>query len=117
MHTGRQEAVLMDCIFKSLISRQYLIYSSLNWSGATFSILKDFTFLEQSEGSVFDNDFIYINHIKNGKEDFKARFKNLNADIPEWIVSLFAVNVESANLDWRIYWIDFRYWNEVHVHI
>ena len=34
------------------------------------------------------------------KEDFKAWFKYLlNMEIPEWIISPFDVEVESANLD------------------
>ena len=57
--------------------------------------------VKQSEESVLDNDlFIYINHIKNFKEDFKAQFKDLlNMEISEYIISLFDVEVKSANLD------------------
>ena len=48
--------------------------------------------------------FIYINHIKNLQEDFKVWFKDLlNIEIPEWIISSFDVEVESANLDIFLY--------------
>ena len=46
------------------------------------------------------NLVIYINPIENLQKDFKAPFKDLlNMEIPEWIISLYDVEVERANLD------------------
>ena len=56
--------------------------------------------IEQAKENVLDNNFfINISHIKNLQEDFKVQFKDLNMEIPEWIISPFGVEVESANLD------------------
>ena len=50
--------------------------------------------------------FIYLNHIKNWQEDFKAWFKDLlNLNIPKWIVSPFGVELESIN--WKTFLKEF----------
>ena len=56
---------------------------------------------EQSEENVLDNSlFINIDYIKNLQEDFINQFKDIiNLEIPKWIICLFDVEVESANLD------------------
>ena len=49
--------------------------------------------------AIINND-LFISHIKNLLEDFKARFKDLlNMEIHEWIISPFDVEVKSVNSD------------------
>ena len=63
---------------------------------ASFSILQICP-LEQLEETILD---IYIKHIKNLPDDFKAYFKDLmNMEIPEWFISPFNIEMENANLD------------------
>ena len=57
--------------------------------------------VEQPEDSVLDgNLYIYINHNKNLPKDFKAQFKDLlNKEIPELIIALFEVKMQSTNIN------------------
>ena len=67
-----------------------------------------------------NNLFIYKNHIWNLQEDFKVRFKDLlNREIPELVISLFDVEMESEYWDTYLkkIWNYFRSWSEVYVHI
>ena len=80
------------------------IYKSLGLYKSTlgqhkFQYFVNLFSIEQSDENVLDNDlFIYINHMKNSLEVFKAQSKDLlNMEIPEWIISPFDIEVKSEN--------------------